>query len=177
METILKWILAGEVVTIIGLTVALVLALRKGKKAPQRPAAAPTPNVLLQGLVKHSGRFTGLYEALYISLGSGQVPDAYQEWHIRMTKLQVDPQFYQVFTARFPANGSPAHVQDLLSHIRAAGIIRETAATHVANAETLKHYIYLGGDSLCPGQTYQVVKPCWICNGTVIEQGVLMPMM
>lgn len=179
MEMILKWILAGEVVTIIGLTTALVLSLRKGKKAPQKTVVSPPPvsgqTILLQGLARYCSRFTGLYEALYMSLGSGQVPDAYREWHIRMTTQQIDPQFLRVFVSRFPENGTAAHVQDLMAHIQAAGITRETAATHVANPETLKRYIYLGGDSLCPGQTYNVVKPCWVYNGTVIEQGVLMP--
>lgn len=177
METILKWILAGEVVAIIGLTTALVLSLCKGKKAPRTQTAVQSisaQDVLLQGLAKHCGRFTGLYEALYMSLGSNQVPDAYHEWHIRMMKLQVDPQFHQVFIGRFPENGTPAQVQDLITQLQAAGISRETTTTHVANAETLKHYIYLGGDNLCPGQTYNVVKPCWVCNGVVIEQGVLM---
>lgn len=181
MDKILIGILAGEILIIIGLVIALIMAVKKGGSAP---AAAPTPHpqptnttqmILLQGLAKYSSRFTGLYEALYMSQGTGQVPDAYHEWLVRVMKLQVDPQFYQVFVARYPENGSPAHVQDLIKHVQAAGVVRETATTHVANADTLKAYIYLGGDALCPGQTYSVVKPCWTCNGTVVEQGVLMP--
>lgn len=200
MDVILKWALAGEILILLGLIGALVLSVISDKKAaaqtPERKEAAPpvqqkaAPPVhkpvahtgpeacLLQGMARHATRFTGLYEAMYMAaVGSDlQVPDAYREWQVRMERLKEDREFYEAFCRSFPADcAAIGDVRRLLECAAAAGIRRDKAATCVADGNTLKRYIYLGGDALCPGNTYTVAKPCWLLGDTVVEQGVLMP--
>ena len=96
------------------------------------------------------------------------------EWHIRMEKLAEDRPFCDAFAARFPQTGAQlSHLRELLLYIDAAGIRRDEKPVHIADGKTQKWYIYLGSDGLTVGREYKVLKPCWIQNDIVVEQGFL----
>lgn len=194
MVTVLIWVLVGEITLLAALVAALVLTLRGGKDektappVPEKvqrnvPPVAQTARpgvdaVIVQGMARYATRFTGLYEALYMAAQSndGSVPDAYREWHVRMMKLQEDRVFYGAFLSRFPEAGiTGVQLKSLLEHMDAAGIRRQSIATHVADGQTKDRYIYLGAEPVCMGKAYRVAKPCWLLGETTVEQGVLMP--
>lgn len=188
MNQLLTWILVGEIALLVVLVIMLVMTIKGGKPRPSGAVRAPQPAVnrshpsvdpvIVQGITRYASRFTGLYEALYMAAQSDDaaVPDAYQEWHVRMMKLQNDTAFYGAFRARFPEAGvHVAQMRSLLAHIHAAGVHRCGAATHVADAETKNRYIYLGSEPVCLGREYAVAKPCWLLGEITVEQGVLMP--
>ena len=161
-------------------TIVLVAVLKKQKPAVQQEKQESTgPSldpVVVEGLQKYALRFMGLYEGIYAAVDRQTLEgvDAYREWHIRMLNLGEDEQFCNAFSAHFPqADARISHLQELLRYMDAAGIRRSGETVHIANEKTQKQYIYLGSDGLTAGKEYKVLKPCWLQNGTVVEQGFL----
>jgi len=173
-------LLIAAVVAVVVLIAVLVTVLKKKKPAVQQenkePAMPPLDPVIVDGLQTYALRFMGLYEGIYTAVEKQSLDgmDAYREWHIRMENLSEDSRFCEVFAARFPQTGAQlSHLQELLRHIDAAGIRRDGSAFHIADEKTQKQYIYLGSDGLTVGKEYKVLKPCWLQNDTVVEQGFL----
>lgn len=167
-------------VSVAVLSVVLAVVLKKRKQAvtqqTKETISSPLNPVIVDGLQKYALRFMGLYEGIHMAVDKQSLDgmDAYREWHIRMENLGEDSRFCDAFTARFPQTGAQlSHLQELLHYIDAAGIHRDGNAIHIANEKTQKQYIYLGSDGLIAGKEYKVLKPCWLQNDTVVEQGFL----
>ena len=173
-------LLIATVVAAAALIAVLAVVLKKKKPALQQenkePAMPPLDPVIVEGIQTYALRFMGLYEGIYMAVDKQSLDgmDAYREWHIRMGNLGEDSRFCDAFSARFPQTGAQlSHLQELLHYIGAAGIRRDGRAIHIANEKTQKQYIYLGSDGLIAGKEYKVLKPCWLQNDTVVEQGFL----
>ena len=152
----------------------------KPEEAPKmQPEPDPEPEadpVLAAFIGRYAHRFNGLYEGLYLANApEAPVPDAYGEWQVRIESLREDEAFYRAFTEAFPRQAEPFHVKRLLACIRAAGIERQPQNTHVADQTTRERYVYLGSGPVTLGETYRVLKPCWLRQGQVVEQGALLP--
>lgn len=178
-----KTVMISLIAAVIAVAVILaVLAIVRKKEKPaarqenQKPVSPPLDGVIVEGIQKNALRFMGLYEGLYMAVDKQSLDgmDAYREWHIRMENLSEDSRFCEAFAARFPQMGAQlSHLQELLRYIDAAGIRREEKAVHIADEKTQKQYVYIGGDGLTVGKEYKVLKPCWMQNDTVVEQGFL----
>lgn len=173
-------LLIAAVVAVVALIAVLLTVLKKKKLTVQQEnkeqAIPPLDPVIVDGIQTYALRFMGLYEGIHMAVDKQSLDgmDAYREWHIRMENLGEDSRFCDAFTARFPQTGAQlSHLKELLHYIDAAGIHRIGEAVHVANEKTPKQYIYLGGDGLTVGKEYKVLKPCWLQNDTVVEQGFL----
>ena len=173
-------LLIALAVAVAALAVVLAVVLKKKKQVVRQEAektAEPVLDpVIVEGLQKYAIRFMGLYEGIYMAVDKQSLDgmDAYREWHIRMGNLGEDKQFCDAFTARFPQMGAQlSHLQELLHYMDAAGIHRDGSAFHIADEKTQKQYIYLGSDGLIAGKEYKVLKPYWLRNDTVVEQGFL----
>ena len=174
-------LLVTVAVVIVVLIAILAVVLKKRTPVTQCAAKSclpPLDSVIVEGIEKNALRFIGLYEGIYTAVDK-QMPDAadaYREWHIRMSNLQENERFCEAFTARFPqTNVQLFHLQELLRYIDAAGIRRDAKQFHIAQEDTSKQYIYLGGDELCAGKEYKVLKPCWVQGDIIVEQGILAP--
>lgn len=162
------------------LAAVLAVVLKKKKQTVgqenKKTAMSVLDPVIVEGIQTYALRFMGLYEGIHMAVDKQSLDgmDAYREWHIRMENLGEDNRFCDAFTARFPQTGAQlSHLQELLHYIEAAGICRSGETVHIANEKTQKQYIYLGCDGLIAGKEYKVLKPCWLQNDTVVEQGFL----
>ena len=181
-------LILGGMLLVSVIVLIIIFAGSKKKTASRAPAApAPTPPVppcrpvpsdpaISAGIARNAPRFMGLYESIYTSVSNPAAadPGAYREWHVRMQNLVEDCEFYAAFSQQFPRNSvTPAHMQQLLSCIYAAGITRSTETVHTATPASREAYVYLGTGPLIPGNQYKVLRPCWSLNGRTVEQGIL----
>lgn len=178
-KTVMSLLIAFAIAVVV-LAAVLAVVLKKKKQTvgqeSKKTAISVLDPVIVEGIQTYALRFMGLYEGIYMAVDKQSLDgmDAYREWHIRMGNLGEDSRFCDAFTARFPQTGAQlSHLQELLHYIDAAGIHRIGEAVHVANERTQKQYIYLGSDGLTVGKEYKVLKPCWLQNDTVVEQGFL----
>lgn len=162
------------------LVAVLAVVLKKKKTAMQQDnkasAASWLEPAIVDGIRTHALRFMGLYEGIYLAVAKQSLDgmDAYREWQVRMENLSEDRKFCDAFGAHFPQAGAQlSHLQELLRYVDAAGIHRDGKTVHIADEKTRKQYIYLGSDGLTIGKEYKVLKPCWLQNDTVVEQGFL----
>lgn len=134
---------------------------------------------LYAGLVRHAERFDGLYEALYQSVEAEPFcADAYIEWQERVRNLSGDDPYIALFTKAFPFHsGASAPEQQaaekLLQCLGQAGFVRIEEARHTVQDGTWKQYRYLGQPQPSVGTVCRVLKPCWMVQQRVAEQGLL----
>lgn len=138
-----------------------------------------TDAAIVEGIRQNSRRFLGLYEEIYsaVKARSLEQTGAYSEWHIRMMNFPEDDAFRIAFLRRFPKeNVDLEHLALLLHLIEEAGIVRGSETTWIADSASSQKYILLSSDELCVGKEYRVLKPCWMQNEIVVQQGLLEPL-
>lgn len=151
-------------------------------QASEQETAETDRETLLEGLARHAPLYDGLYEGIYQAAHQDNMVsrDAIREFCGRTAGLEEDAAFAQTFAARFDgsADAEPAayreKMAELLELLQAAGITRAAETELALSPKVRREYIFLGEPVPADGAVCRVMKPRWICQDRLVEQGILM---
>lgn len=125
----------------------------------------------------HITRFDGLYEGVFRYTENPDDADALIEWKERVNTLSDDDEFVNAFNEKFDfSEGADLTAQavQLMKCIELSGIKRADEAVHTVDTGTAKKYVCIDGQIPPKDTQCKVIKPYWVLDEKVIEQGYIM---
>lgn len=191
---IIKWgiilfaVAAVAVIAVIIVVAAVIMAKKKkssqNKTTVIQPVEKKEKPVTDEKLVfigkcirAHITRFDGLYEGVFRYTENPDDADALIEWKERVNTLSDDDEFVNAFNEKFDfSEGADltAQAMQLMKCIELSGIKRADEAVHTVDTGTAKKYVCIDGQIPPKDTQCKVIKPYWVLDEKVIEQGYIM---
>lgn len=183
---IILLIAAGTVIAVSIVIAVVVIANRKDKEKDtaqrsrqKQPAQPDTSAFQVAVLSEYAKLFEGLYESLYISEKDPDDKEAYLEFCERIEKSdsgKLKEAFESDFT-RFDIEDETLYkykLQTLLKLFDKAGIKRLGNAGKTFTYDDRMKDVFASSDGKpVSGQKYTIIKPAWVKDGKVVENGMM----
>lgn len=128
-----------------------------------------------------AGAFSGLYEPLYKMAKGGAKYRAgvIGDWAVRTKNLENADHYCALWgtkladAASWDSEQALVKINELLSFVRDAGVLRDNTELITVDGNTYKNYVAFDGERIESGSQALVKAPYWFISDKILEKGMI----